>query len=310
MPFGPHPAWVRVIGPAVAGIISVPSTPTRVRAERQPALPTTDLAPVAPGVGENMEAEVKRQRRGIYLLPNLFTTAALFAGFYAIVAAMAGRFEAAAVAIYVAMVLDGADGRIARLTNTQSAFGAEYDSLSDVVSFGLAPALVAYEWSLHSLGKLGWLAAFFYAAATALRLARFNTQLGTADRRYFQGLPCPAAAAVVAGWIWVSTDYQLTAGGTAAVTMALTIGMGILMVSNVRFHSFKELDLKGRVPFVAILAVVLVFVLVSTDPPLVLFSVSLCFALSGPVLTLMQIRRRRAERRKGVPAGDDPPQEK
>ena len=257
-----------------------------------------------------MESEVKQQRRGIYLLPNLFTTAALFAGFYAIVAAMSGRFEAAAVAIFVAMVLDGADGRIARMTNTQSAFGAEYDSLSDVVSFGLAPALVAYELTLSGLGKLGWLVAFLYAAAAALRLARFNTQLGTADRRYFQGLPCPAAAAVVAGWIWVCTDHEWASTNIAGMTAAITVATGLLMVSNVRFHSFKELDLKGRVPFVAILVVVLIFVLVSTDPPIVLFSVSLCFALSGPVLTLLQIRKRRAERRRGgsAPGNDSHPQ--
>lgn len=239
-----------------------------------------------------------KQRRGIYLLPNLFTTAALFAGFYAIVAAMDGRFEDAAIAIFVAMVFDGADGRIARLTNTESAFGAEYDSLSDVVSFGLAPALVAYELTLSGLGKLGWLAAFFYAAATALRLARFNTQLGSADKRYFQGLPCPAAAAVLAGWMWVCVENGLSGSGIPGITLAITVGMGVLMVSNIRFHSFKEFDLKGRVPFMTLLAVVVIFVLVSTDPPFVLFTVTFCFALSGPVLTLFQIRKRRAERRK------------
>ena len=254
-----------------------------------------------------MVAEEKKQRRGIYLLPNLFTTAALFAGFYAIVSAMDGRFEAAAIAIYVAMVLDGADGRIARLTNTESAFGAEYDSLSDVVSFGLAPALVTYEWALSGLGKLGWLGAFFYAAAAALRLARFNTQLGTGDRNYFQGLPCPAAAAVVAGWVWVCTEYGLDAVNTASVTLVITVAMGVLMVSNVRFHSFKKLDLRGRVPFMAILAIVVVFVFVSVDPPLVLFSVSACFAVSGVIFTLWQVRQRRAERKKAMALSDDSP---
>ena len=239
----------------------------------------------------------KEYRRGIFLLPNLFTTAALFAGFYAIVAAMGGRFEAAAVAIYVAMVLDGADGRIARLTNTQSAFGAEYDSLSDVVSFGLAPALVVYEWSLAGMGKLGWLAAFFYAAAAALRLARFNTQIGTADKRYFQGLPCPAAAAVVAGLVWFATDYAVVGAELVAVTFIATGATGALMVSNIRYYSFKDLDLRGRVPFMAILLVVVLFVFVSSDPPLVLFSASLLYAVSGPVLTLLRIRKRRAERR-------------
>jgi CDP-diacylglycerol--serine O-phosphatidyltransferase len=242
---------------------------------------------------------IKPRRRGIYLLPNLFTTAALFGGFYAIVAAMNGRFEAASIAIFVAMILDGADGRIARMTNTQSAFGAEYDSLSDVISFGLAPALVAYQWSLQDLGKLGWLVAFFYAAATALRLARFNTQLGIADKRYFQGLPCPSAAAVVAGLVWFATDNGISGDAVMPVTVAVTLLTAILMVSNIRFYSFKELDLRGRVPFVKILAVLLVFVLVSSDPPLVLFLGFLAYAVSGPLLTLLYLRRRRLERRGG-----------
>ncbi|MFT5445840.1 MAG: CDP-diacylglycerol--serine O-phosphatidyltransferase [Gammaproteobacteria bacterium] len=255
----------------------------------------------------NDEPVSKPRGRGIYLLPNLFTTAALFAGFYAIVAAMNGRFEDASVAIFVAMVLDGADGRIARMTNTQSAFGAEYDSLSDVISFGLAPALVTYQWSLQGLGKLGWLVAFFYAAATALRLARFNTQLGTEDKRFFQGLPCPAAAAVVAGLVWFATDYGWSGEDLAAASVAVTLFTGVLMVSNVRFYSFKELDLRGRVPFVALLAVLLVFVLISTDPPLVLFLVFLMYAVSGPLLTLVHIRKRRMERRNHVTGPSAPP---
>jgi CDP-diacylglycerol--serine O-phosphatidyltransferase len=239
----------------------------------------------------------KKQRRGIYLLPNLFTTAALFAGFYAMVAGMQGNFEAAAVAILIAMVLDGADGRIARMTNTQSAFGAEYDSLSDVISFGVAPALVAFQWTLVSLGKLGWLAAFFYAAAAALRLARFNTQLGTADKRYFQGLPCPMAAAVTATFLWFATDYGLDPTDYVAVMFAITVSTGVLMVSNVRFHSFKELDLRGKVPFVAMLVVVLIIVFVAVDPPTVLFVAALAYAFSGPLMTLLYIRRRRAARK-------------
>ena len=246
---------------------------------------------------EDPEPGPKKQRRGIYLLPNLFTTAALFAGFYAIVEGMSGRMEAAAVAIFVAMILDGADGRIARMTNTQSAFGAEYDSLSDVISFGLAPAIVLYSWSLSGMGKLGWLAAFFYAAATALRLARFNTQVGTADKRYFQGLPCPMAAAVMAGLLWFATDYGLNGEDLTWVCFIVTIVTGVLMVTNMRFHSFKEVDLRGRVPFVAILVVLLVFMLVFSDPPLVLFLLALLYAFSGPWLTLVHIRRRRAERK-------------
>ena len=243
------------------------------------------------------ELDAKPRRRGIYLLPNLFTTAALFAGFYAIVAAMSGRFSEASMAIFVAMVLDGADGRIARMTNTESAFGAEYDSLSDVISFGLAPALVMYQWSLQGLGKLGWLAAFFYAAATALRLARFNTQLGVADKRFFQGLPCPAAAAVLAGLVSFATDNGWSGPDLVAPSIAVTLFTGVLMVSNVRFYSFKELDLRGRVPFVTLLAMVLIFVLVSTDPPLVLFLVFLLYAVSGPIITLLHLRRRRLARR-------------
>jgi len=243
------------------------------------------------------DGEPRRQRRGIYLLPNLFTTAALFAGFYAIVAAMNGRFEPAAAAIFIALVLDGMDGRIARMTNTQSAFGAEYDSLSDMVSFGVAPALVVYEWSLNGMGKIGWLAAFFFAAATALRLARFNTQVGTADKRFFQGLPCPAAAAVLAGLVWFCHGLELGGADVFVAALIVTVAGAVLMVSNVRYHSFKDLDLRGRVPFVAVLAVVLVFVLVSIDPPQVLFGAFLAYALSGPLITLWHIRRRRASRR-------------
>jgi CDP-diacylglycerol--serine O-phosphatidyltransferase len=251
------------------------------------------VAPQAAATGDPRRA----RRRGIYLLPNLFTTAALFAGFYAIVAAMGERFEAASVAIIVAMVLDGVDGRIARLTNTQSEFGAEYDSLSDVISFGLAPALLTFTWSLSELGKVGWLAAFIYSACTALRLARFNTQIGTADKRYFQGLPCPAAAAVVATWVWVSEEFGAAGEGPEGVTMAVVLLGAILMVSNIRFYSFKELDLKGRVPFMTIVVVVLLFVLVFSDPPLVLFLCFLGYAVSGPLMTLVLIRRRRAARR-------------
>jgi len=244
------------------------------------------------------EKSPKPSRRGIYLLPNAFTTAALFAGFYAIVQAIGGQYETAAIAIFIAMILDGADGRIARMTGTESAFGAEYDSLSDVISFGLAPALVVYQWSLSGLGKLGWLIAFFYAAATALRLARFNTQLGTADKRYFQGLPCPLAAAVVAGLVWFASAKGIPGVSITPVALVLTALAGILMVSNVRYYSFKDLDLRGRVPFINILLVLSVFLLISVDPPAVLFLAALGFAISGPTLTLIQIRRRRAKRRR------------
>jgi CDP-diacylglycerol--serine O-phosphatidyltransferase len=243
----------------------------------------------------NRETEKKR-RRGIYLLPNLFTTACLFAGFYAIVSAMGERFEAAAVAVFVAMIMDGLDGRVARLTNTQTDFGAQYDSLADMISFGLAPSLVMYEWALSSLGKLGWLAAFIYAAAAALRLARFNTQVGIADKRYFQGLASPAAAAVISGAVWVGVSYDQLGSDWRVPAFVLTLIIGLLMVSNVRYRSFKDLDLKGKVPFMALLVVVLVFVFISIDPPHVLFALFLLYAFSGPVVTLVTLRRRKAER--------------
>ncbi len=241
---------------------------------------------------------MSKRRRGIYLLPNLFTTAALFGGFYAIIAATNGRYEAAAIAMFVAMVLDGMDGRIARMTNTQSDFGVQYDSLSDLISFGLAPALVMYLWSLYGLGKLGWLAAFVYAAATALRLARFNTQVATDDKQYFQGLPSPAAAALIAGFVWLGDANGLYDGTNLLwVTFPLTLFAGILMVSNIRYHSFKKIDLKGRVPFMTILVLVLILVLIALRPSVVLFVMAFLYALSGPILTLFLIRRHRARRR-------------
>ena len=234
----------------------------------------------------------KRQRpRGIFLLPNLFTIAGLFAGFYAIVSAVKGLFDLAAIAIFVAMIMDTLDGRVARLTNTQSAFGAELDSLSDIVCFGVAPALVVFSWSLSDLGKLGWLAAFIYVAAGALRLARFNTQIGTEDKRYFQGLPIPSAAAIIASMVWLGTEYAIPGTGIAVLVGPIVILTALLMVSNVRYHSFKGLDLKGRVPFVAILVIVLVFVGISLDPPKILFLGFFAYGLSGPVLTLWNLRK-------------------
>lgn len=223
-------------------------------------------------------------RRGIYLLPNLFTTAGLFAGFYAIVAGMKGNFEVAAIAIFVAMIMDGLDGRVARLTGTESEFGAQYDSLSDMVCFGITPALVLYSWSLQFLGKFGWLAAFFYAATTALRLARFNVQHGHADNRYFIGLPCPAAAAVIAGMVWVGTDFAIHGMRISEIVAAVTIMVGSLMVSNVRYNSFKQLEFKGHVPFFAVLLVVLIYLLIAWDPAKVLCGVFSIYAISGPVL--------------------------
>ena len=239
----------------------------------------------------NDETPQRRRHRGIYLLPNLFTTAALFSGFYAIVAALHGRYEPAAIAVFVAMVLDNLDGRIARMTHTSSDFGAEYDSLSDMVSFGIAPALIMYQWALAGMAdlgwvpeKLGWLAAFVYAAAAALRLARFNTQVGHADKRYFQGLPSPVAAAVMVGLVWVFHDLEFSGSRLLWLAFLTTIACGLLMVSSILYYSFKEFDLKGRVPFVTVLAIVLLFVFASMDPPKVLFTAALCYALSGPLL--------------------------
>ena len=237
---------------------------------------------------ENLEGT---RRRGIYLLPNLLTTAGLFAGFYAIVAAMKGaagvegQFEIAAIALFIAMIMDGLDGRVARLTGTQSAFGAQYDSLSDMVCFGITPALVVYSWGLHSLGKIGWLAAFFYVAATALRLARFNIQPEDKDNRYFIGLPCPAAAGVVAGMVWVGTDFEISGTHISELVAIVTVATAFLMISNIKYHSFKELDFRGNVPFVAIPVVVLIYLLVAWDPPKILFSVFFIYALSGVVMS-------------------------
>ncbi|MEM7468212.1 MAG: CDP-diacylglycerol--serine O-phosphatidyltransferase [Pseudomonadota bacterium] len=242
--------------------------------------------------------ENKFGRRGIYLLPNLFTTGALFAGFYAIVAAINGKFEIAAISIFIAMVLDGMDGRIARLTNTQSDFGAEYDSLSDMVSFGLAPALVAYEWRLLELGKIGWLAAFLFTACAALRLARFNTQASSQDKRFFQGLPSPAAAAVIAGLVWFESELTLRDSGISLGTLVIaTFALSALMVSNVRYYSFKELDLRDKVPFIAVLFIVFAFFLISLEPAGVLCLLFVSYAVSGPVITLFQIRQHRQARR-------------
>ena len=225
------------------------------------------------------------RRRGIYLLPNLFTTAALFAGFFSIVQAMDGRFEIASMAIFIAMVLDGLDGRVARLTRTQSAFGAEYDSLSDMVSFGAAPALVMYEWALRSLGRLGWLAAFVYCAGAALRLARFNTQLGVADKRFFQGLPSPAAAALIAGLVWVMhAEYQIRGVDIRWPAWGVTLFAGLSMVSSVRFYSFKDLNLRRSVPFWAVLLIVLAFVVLTIDQARVLFGLFVAYAISGYVM--------------------------
>lgn len=239
--------------------------------------------------------EISSAPRGIYLLPNLLTTAALFAGFYSIVAAMKGHFEAAAVAIFVAMVADGLDGRVARLTNTQTSFGAQYDSLSDMAAFGLAPALVVFNWSLSDLGKIGWVVAFLYTAATALRLARFNTQVS--DKRYFQGLPCPSAAGIVASIVWMGSSYEIEAHALGIPIALMTILVAALMVSSIRYTSFKSIDFKGRIPFFTAVIIVFVLAAVAMDPPEMFFIVFSLYVLSGPILTLLQVRKVRSQRK-------------
>jgi CDP-diacylglycerol--serine O-phosphatidyltransferase len=238
------------------------------------------------------------RKRGIYLLPNLFTTLNLFAGFYAIVHGMNHEFEKAAVAIFVAMVLDSIDGRVARLTRTQSAFGAEYDSLTDMVSFGAAPALVMYEWAMRDMGRIGWIAAFVYCAGTALRLARFNTQLSVADKRWFTGLPSPAAAALVAGMIWVLNDYQVRGGDVQWYAAALTVYAGITMVSSVKFYSGKDINLRRAVPFWVAILILVALLLISIEPSHVLWGVALGYGVSGYVGWFVQRWRKEAAEKK------------
>ncbi len=238
--------------------------------------------------------------RGIYLLPNLFTTGGLFAGFYAIIAATQGRFDDACIAIFIAAILDGVDGRVARLTNTQSEFGVQYDSLADLISFGLAPSLVMYHWALASMkldgampGKIGWVAAFLYAACAALRLARFNSQVGQVDKRWFIGLASPAAAGVVASFVWTCHDLGYTGEQLRYVALAVTVLAGLLMVSRVRYFSFKGAGPRhDRVPFLAIIVVLAIVIAIAIDPPSVLLAIGSLYALSGPVYAIVRRVRR------------------
>jgi CDP-diacylglycerol---serine O-phosphatidyltransferase len=233
------------------------------------------------------------RRRGIYLLPNLFTTLVLFFGFYAIVQAMNHRWDHAAVAVFVAMVMDGLDGRIARMTRTQSEFGAQYDSIADMVAFGAAPALISYEWALRPLGRYGWIVAFAYCAGAALRLARFNANIDVVDKRYFQGLPSPAAAALVAGMVWVAQEYGIaTDGALKWVAAFVTLFAGVTMVTNLPFYSGKDINFRRSVPFWVVLAIVLGLIVISVDPALVLFGLFVAYALSGYVLWVSRHRSR------------------
>lgn len=251
--------------------------------EKSDGLPLIDEI-IDEHVEEVSEGGKKVRHKGIYLLPNLFTTGALFSGFYAIVVSMSGEFEAAAIAIFASMILDGLDGRVARLTNTTSSFGLQYDSLADMVSFGVAPAIVALNWGLLSLdNKFAWAASFAYVACVALRLARFNTQTEFTDNRFFIGLASPAAAAIVASVVWVWHDAVIA----PVFAIAMAVGMvflGLLMVSNFKYNSFKGVDLKGRVPFAVLLLVIFIFVLIASNPPTVLLAIVLIYGFSGPVL--------------------------
>ncbi len=223
----------------------------------------------------------RKPRKGIYVLPNLFTLAALFGGFYAIVMAMNERYDLAAIGVFCAMVLDSLDGRVARMTNTQSAFGEQMDSLSDMVSFGAAPALIAYEWALRGLGRWGWIAAFVYCACAALRLARFNVNTAVVDKRYFQGLPSPAAAALVMGLVWLMTDLEVPPQDVRWFVFGLCLASGLTMVTNVPFYSFKDFSMKKSVPFAFIVAIALVIAVINIHPPVVLFSLFVIYGLSG-----------------------------
>ncbi len=237
-------------------------------------------------VEELLPEKPRLRSKGIYLLPNAFTTAALFSGFFAIVNAMNDQFQIAAIAIFASLVLDGMDGRVARMTNTQSAFGEQYDSLADMVSFGVAPALVAYEWALKDLGKWGWLAAFTYCAGAALRLARFNVNTGVVDKKFFQGLPSPAAGSLIAGFIWLADDNKIPVRDSAIpwITFFIAVYAGLTMVSNARFYSGKALDVRYRVPFGVMVLLILTFVLISSNPPLTLFGLFVVYSVSGYVI--------------------------
>jgi CDP-diacylglycerol--serine O-phosphatidyltransferase len=246
-----------------------------------------DLIPVhEDDDGDDAHAAPRPRRKGVYILPNLFTLAALFGGFYAIVMAMNGKYELSCYGVFCAMVLDSLDGRVARMTNTQSAFGAEMDSLSDMVSFGAAPALIVYEWALKGLGKAGWGIAFFYCACAALRLARFNTNLAVVDKRYFQGLPSPAAAALVIGFIWVAVDTggYADANGANVLSWAAAVATfyaGVTMVVNVPFYSFKDLSLKRSVPFIVIVLIALAIGIINLYPARIIFAIFCLYGFSG-----------------------------
>ncbi len=243
-------------------------------------------------------------KRGVYLLPNVLTTFGLFAGFFAIILATKAQYADAAIAIFVAMLFDGLDGRVARLTNTQSSFGEQYDSMADMLSFCVAPALLMYFWQFTDLGKIGWLGAFIYTAAGALRLARFNTQIGVEDKRYFQGLPSPAAAALIAGMVWTKQSIGITEYDQYLtwVSWSILVGSGILMVSNIRYYSFKDINLKGRSSFKLLLIATLIIIVTTLWPSAILFVFFLAYALSGLIMTVIEVRKKRQAKKRAKSA--------
>ena len=271
----------------------------------------TTEADESPSEDPDALEQPRPRRKGIYILPNLFTLAALFGGFYAIVMAMNGHFDNAAVGVFAAMVLDSLDGRVARMTNTQSAFGEQMDSLSDMVSFGAAPALIMYEWALKGLGKWGWVAAFVYCSCAALRLARFNTNIAVVDKRFFQGLPSPAAAALVTGFIWVMDDLGFegvkSIGWLAWTAFGLTWYAGLTMVTNIPFYSFKDVSFKRTVPFIVIVAIALGIAVINIHPPMVLFAIFVCYGVSGYVV--YTYRRAKGNRVSVIATSTDEPEE-
>jgi CDP-diacylglycerol---serine O-phosphatidyltransferase len=250
----------------------------------------------------------KPRKKGIYILPNLFTLAGLFGGFYAVVMAMNGRFSEAAIGVFCAMVLDSLDGRVARMTNTQSAFGEQMDSLSDMVSFGAAPALIAYAWSLKDLGRWGWIASFVYCACAALRLARFNVNTSVVDKRYFQGLPSPAAAALVAGFIWLMTDLDITSASAKWAMFACTLLSGLTMVTNIPYYSFKDINFKKSVPFIAVVGIALGIAIINIDPPIVLFGIFVAYGVSGYVV--YAYRKAKGQQTSVIATSKDEPEER
>jgi CDP-diacylglycerol--serine O-phosphatidyltransferase len=256
----------------------------------------------------NASLHVQKRRKGIYILPNLFTLAALFSGFYAIVMAINGRFDLAAIGIFCAMVLDSLDGRVARMTNTQSAFGEQMDSLSDMVSFGAAPALISYVWALNGLGRWGWFASFVYCACAALRLARFNVNTAVVDKRYFQGLPSPAAAALVGGFLWVATELNIKGADVAWYMFGLVLFSGLTMVTNVPFYSFKDVQMKKSVPFAVIVAIALGIAVINIHPPSVLFALFVGYGMSGYVIYAW--RRAKGIRTSVISTSKDEPEER